>query len=62
MRESAGRFAQRFDRSIRPRRLTALTANSEALIHQGKTPLPRVVMPFSYREFLHQKQADPVSE
>ena len=37
--------------TVRPidsaRRLTALQANSEALIHQGKTHLHRVVMPFS---------------
>jgi hypothetical protein len=40
----------------------APTANSEALIHQGKAHLPRVVMRLSYREFLHQKQADPKSD
>ena len=49
--------------TVRPldpaRRLTALPANSEALIHQGKTHLPHVVMPFSYREFFAPKTSRP---
>jgi hypothetical protein len=59
MRESTGSVAQPVRPLAPARRVTALTANSEALIHQGKTHLPHVVMPLSDREFLHQKQADP---
>src|ERR1035441_6364069 len=51
--------------TVRPidpaRRLTALPANSEALIHQGKTHLHRVVMPFSTVSFCTKNKPTPRS-
>jgi hypothetical protein len=44
------------------RRLTALTANSEALIHQGKTHLHRVVMPFSTVSFCTKNKPTPIMQ
>jgi hypothetical protein len=51
--------------TVRPldpaRQLTALPANSEALIHQGKTHLHRVVMPFSSVSFCTKNKPTPAT-